>query len=116
MKTYTCDICKLQVPAIIEGTVSKQTVTVLPNWTSEPILVQYLGEPTYPCPECEKDDDGAVTSEITDWDNPNKRMHKRLRQHHARHHHMKLKDKLNPSEVYHLSFFLYTYMQFKLKC
>ena len=99
MKHFTCDICKLQLPAVFEGDVGKQTIKVIPSWTSEPILVYYLGEPAYPCPTCEKDDEDLDVVEIADWDNPNLRIHRRLRQHYARQHQMKLKEKFTPKEV-----------------
>ena len=99
MKYFTCDICKLQLPALYEGDISKQSIKVIPSWTTEPILVHYLGEPVYPCPECEKYDEYFSSAKITDWNSPNVKLHKRLRQHFARQHHVKLKDRLSSREV-----------------
>lgn len=97
MPRFTCQICKKALPCRYEGEKKKETIKVITTWTSEPIEVQNGGEQCYPCPLCESDETGEA--KITHWDQVEGRMHKRLRQHFARHHHKLLKETYNSDQV-----------------
>ena len=94
--SWTCSYCKRSLPATTEGAQKKLTIRVKPNWCTAPLTVIDGGENCYPCPSCEEKD-GVRT--ITHWDHADMRLHKRLRQHHHRSHHVKLGEKYTPTQV-----------------
>ena len=94
--SWTCGFCKRSLPATTEGTSKKKTVRVQPEWSPVPLTVIDGGEQCYPCPQCEEKDEIRA---ITHWDHADIRLHKRLRQHHARAHQQKLHDKYSSAAV-----------------
>lgn len=94
---WVCQFCKRAVPSITEGTSKKQTIKLRPTWTSSALTVMDSGEQCYPCPTCESDSEGRRI--ITHWEHADIRLHKRLRQHHARNHQQLLRDAYTTEEV-----------------
>lgn len=96
MPEHQCRQCLKKIPCQTEGPPNKQTVRVQTSWHKESIIVRYKGEPCLPCPRCELEDG---QEDIANWDRPNERLHKRLRQHYHRKHHCPLNQELTPSQV-----------------
>ena len=94
--SWVCGYCSRSVPCVTEGTSRKKSIHIHPTWTKIRLTVLDTGEQCYPCPTCETTDGRRA---ITHWDHPDIRLHKRLRQHHARAHHQLLREKYNATEV-----------------
>lgn len=91
---HRCEICYQQSDCFIEGAIPKHTVKVILPWCNEIAVVRHRGEQCYPCPDCERaaaSEGGQQDQEerwsINSWENISSRLHTRLRQHYARHHH-----------------------------
>jgi len=94
---HRCDMCYKQSDCFIEGAIPKQTVKILLPWCNQVAVVRHRGEQCYPCPDCEREAVSSVGSvgiiqrneeiRIQSWENISSRLHTRLRQHYARHHH-----------------------------
>lgn len=95
--SWVCNYCKRAVPCTTDGVGKKQSIHLRPDWTTVSLTILDAGEQCYPCPECEKGNDGRRT--ILHWDHADIRLHKRLRQHHARAHQQLLKEKFTSAEI-----------------
>ena len=96
MPKHQCRECLRNIPCRTEGPPNKQTIWIQAPWNKEPITVRFKGEPCLPCPRCELEEG---QEDISNWERPNERLHKRLRQHYLQKHHHRLNHELTPTQV-----------------